>query len=87
MAFLIEKADRRDTVTAKANLLSPRNFPVDENEPGRALVSIEVLQVAQVMLKAKALRFAKHAAYIATAVAPKRAAETAAGGGGKRGRV
>ena len=35
------------------------------------------------MLKTKALRFAKHAAYLGL----KRAAETAAGGGGKRGRV
>jgi hypothetical protein len=83
IAFLIEKADRRDTETAKANLLSPRNFPVDKNEPGRALVAIDVLQVAQVMLKTKAMRFAKHAAYLGL----KRAAGTAAGGGGKRGRV
>ena len=88
IAFLIEKADRRDTETARVNLLSPRNFPVDENEPGRALVSIEVLQVAQVMLKTKALRHAKHVAYrIAAAVELKRTAETAAGGGGKRGRA
>jgi hypothetical protein len=44
--------------------------------------------VAQVMLKTKALRHAKHAAYrIAAAVELKRTAETAAGGGGKRGRV
>jgi hypothetical protein len=83
VAFLIEKADRRDTETARANLLSPRNFPVDENEPGRALVSVDVLQVAHVMLKTKALRFAEHAAYLGL----KRAAGTAAGGGGQRGRV
>ena len=82
ITFMIENADRRDAAAAKASLLSPQNFPVDENEPGRALVSMEVICVAEVLLKTKALRHAMHAAYrFPTAAELKRAAETVAGGG------
>ena len=53
ISFLIEKADRRDVMTAKENLISPKNFPRNTENPGRSLVKIEIREVVQIMVKTK----------------------------------
>ncbi len=55
IVFKIEKADRMDTAAAEANLINTKNFPVGDN-PGHALRHMEVLEVAEIMVKTKHLK-------------------------------
>ena len=63
ISFLIEKPDRRDIVSAEANLLSRENFPRNTETPGRSLVKIEVREVMQIMVKTKKVNAIPHVAY------------------------
>ena len=63
ISFLVEKPDRRDVASAEANLVSPKNFPRDAENPGRSLVKIEIREVVQIMVKTKKLKSIPHVAY------------------------
>lgn len=77
ISFLIEKPDRRDIVSAEANLLRRDNFPRNTENPGRTLAKIEIREVMQVMVKTKKLHAIPHVAY--KLAATKRPLETAVG--------
>jgi hypothetical protein len=84
ISFLIEKPDRRDTTSAEENLISPKNFPRNTENPGRSLVKIEIREVVQIMVKTKKIKSIPHVAY--TFAASKRPLEETADASNKRSR-
>ena len=84
ISFLIEKPDRRDTTSAEENLISPKNFPRNTENPGRSLVKIEIREVVQMMVKTKKIKSIPHVAY--TFAASKRPLEETADASNKRAR-
>jgi hypothetical protein len=71
IAFMIEKSDRRDVASARDSLVTRKNFPPNPNEPGRSLESMKILEVYQVLIKAKHMRQVPHAAYRIQTIARK----------------
>ena len=84
ISFLIEKSDRRDVKSAEENLISPKNFPRNADNPGRSLVKIEIREVVQIMVKTKKIKSIPHVAY--TFAASKRPLEETANASNKRAR-
>ena len=84
ISFLIEKPDRRDTTSAEENLISPKNFPRNTENPGRSLVKIEIREVVQIMVKTKKIKSIPHVAY--TFAANKRPLEEPDSASNKRSR-
>ena len=71
-------------VSAEANLVTRENFPPNATNPGRSLVSLKIIDVAQVMVRVKALSHATHAVYVYQAPKLKQAENYNIGGEKRR---
>jgi hypothetical protein len=71
ISFMIEKSDRQDVASARDGLVTTENFPPNSDEPGRSQESMKILEVYQVLIKAKHIRQVPHAAYRFQTIARK----------------